>query len=402
MTLQKQKSMRTNTFFTIFIAVYLLCGVMLYEVLSLTYTDEIMVLLLVLYTGFRWAGSKKKLDKETKWFGAIALFYLFYSFCIGTTSTKAVLLDFQQQIKPYLAFYCTAYLAPSFTARQQKRLHLYIDLLSIGVGIILLAGLTKLFFGGFTAILATVMLTLSLFHYYMGLDTGLAKKKSLLIMSLGVLSAKAKFFSEYIMAIYFFLFRKTKLKLTSLKTILPLVLLGALIVYVIWEKLNFYYIEGMSDSEGIARPLLYHAGIQILADYLPFGSGFGTFCNDAARTVYSPLYYTYNLYTVYGLSPDNPNFATDCFYPTLSQFGVVGIYLFILFWCKRYRQIKESSDMKSYLTGYMAMVIILFDAVADSSYLSNRGLPFFILLGLIAQSGIQKRGSIHFVNNLKQ
>lgn len=58
--------------------------------------------------------------------------------------------------------------------------------------------------------------------------------------------------------------------------------------------------------------------------------------------------------------------------------------------------------MKSYLTGYMAMVIILFDAVADSSYLSNRGLPFFILLGLIAQSGIQKRGSIHFVNNLKQ
>ena len=78
--------MRTNTFFTIFIAVYLLCGVMLYDVLSLTYTDEIMVLLLVLYTGFRWAGSKKKLDKETKWFGAIALFYLFYSF-IDTYTT---------------------------------------------------------------------------------------------------------------------------------------------------------------------------------------------------------------------------------------------------------------------------------------------------------------------------
>lgn len=378
--------MYVNTFFTIFIVIYLWCGVILYEALKLNLTDEILVLILVFYTiGYRLK-SKKKLNKEIKIFSCIAFFYLFYSLCIRVTSTKAVILDFQQQIKPYMAFYCTSYLAPRFTTKQWKGLHSYINFLIIATALIILCGLTEIFFNGFSAVLATTMLTLSLFHYYTGHNNNIAKKKSLLTMSLGLLSLKAKFFSEFVMAIYLFLFRKTKLKLTSLKTIISLAIFTILIICLIWEKLNFYYIEGFANSEGIARPLLYQSGIQILWDYFPFGSGLGTFCNDAARTIYSPLYYKYNLYTIYGLTPDNPTFATDCFYPTLSQFGIVGVFLFILFWYRRYNQIKTYANMKFYLIGYMSMIIIIFDAVADSSYLSNRGLGFFILLGLITKS----------------
>lgn len=378
--------MYVNTFFTILIVIYLLCGVILYEALNLNLTDEILVLFLILYTiGYR-IKSRKKLDKEIKIFSCIAFFYLFYSLSIGITSAKAIILDFQQQIKPYIAFYCTSYLAPTFTIKQWKGLHSYINYLIIVTVLIILCGYSDIFFDGFSAVLATTMLTLSLFHYYTGHNNKIAKKKSLLTMSLGLLSLKAKFFSEFVMAIYLFLFRKTKLKLTSLKTITSLAIFTVLIIYLIWEKLNFYYIDGFTNSEGIARPLLYQSGIQILYDYFPLGSGFGTFCNEAARTIYSPLYYKYNLYTVYGLTPDNPNFATDCFYPTLSQFGIVGVFLFILFWYRRYKQINTYANMKFYLLGYMSMIIILFDAVADSSYLSNRGLGFFILLGLITKS----------------
>lgn len=261
-------------------------------------------------------------------FGIIAVSYLIYACCIGTTSTKAVLFDFQQQMKPYLVFYCTVYLAPALTKSQRTFLHFYIGLLSISIGLIILTGNSQLFFGGFSAFLATTTLALSLFHYYSGPDTALAKKKSLLVMSLGLFSLKAKFLSEYIMTVYLFLFRKAKLKLTSFRVIVSLAIVGALIVYLIWEKLNFYYVAGLTDSEGIARPLLYQTGLKILYDYFPLGPGFGTFCSDAARTIYSPLYYNYNLYTVYGLTPDNPNFATDCFYPMLAQFGVVGVCLF--------------------------------------------------------------------------
>lgn len=378
--------MRTNTFFTILITVYLLCGIILYEVLELTYTDEIIVLLLIIYTTSHIITSKKKIIKESKLFGFIAIFYLIYSCIINITSTKAILLDFQQQIKPYMAFYCTAYLSPTFTEKQRKFLHKYIDLLVLFLGIILLSGQAELFFGGYSASLATATLTLSLFHYYMGKDTELSKKKSLLIMSLGLFTLKAKFFSEYFMAVYLFLFRKTKLKLTSLKVVISLAIFGSLIVYLIWDKLNFYFIAGMSDSEGIARPMLYQTGFQILLDYFPFGSGLGTFCNEAARSIYSPLFYDYNLHNVYGLTPDNPQFATDCFYPTLAQLGFFGLILFIIFWYKRYHQIKSTSFMKNYLIGLITMIIILFDAVADSSYLSNRGVPFFILLAFVLKA----------------
>ena len=42
--------------------------------------------------------------------------------------------------------------------------------------------------------------------------------------------------------------------------------------------------------------------------------------------------------------------------------------------------------MKNYLIGLITMIIILFDAVADSSYLSNRGVPFFILLAFVLKA----------------
>ena len=76
-----------------------------------------------------------------------------------------------------MAFYCTAYLSPTFTEKQRKFLHKYIDLLVLFLGIILLSGQAELFFGGYSASLATATLTLSLFHYYMGKDTELSKKK---------------------------------------------------------------------------------------------------------------------------------------------------------------------------------------------------------------------------------
>ena len=59
--------MRTNTFFTILITVYLLCGIILYEVLELTYTDEIIVLLLIIYTTSHIITSKKKIIKEVSY-----------------------------------------------------------------------------------------------------------------------------------------------------------------------------------------------------------------------------------------------------------------------------------------------------------------------------------------------
>lgn len=370
-----------NQFYTCFLLIYFLFGLILYDVLSIQFIDEVLVLILLLYTIVYALKTRKRNHKETICFFMVCIFYLLYSFSIGITSIKANLYDFQQQIKPYLAFYCTLYLSPTFTKKQICVMRRCIILLSVLVVSIICLGLSTFFFGGPLAALATTALTLSLYYYFFSFsERAVIKKRSLLIMSLGLLSYKAKFFSEYLIAIYLFLWRKTKIKLLSLNFIGSLILCIALILFVIWDKFDFYFISGLQEDNGLARPLLYKTSFDVLKDYFPFGSGLGTFGNEASKIFYSPLFYQYNLDSIWGLTPEEPDFVADCFYPTLTQFGVVGIFLFILFWRKRYLQIKKSLCKRTYLTGMMVIVILLLESIADSSYLSNRGVLFFILL----------------------
>ena len=65
--------------------------------------------------------------------------------------------------------------------------------------------------------------------------------------------------------------------------------------------------------------------------YLPFGAGFGTFATDAAAKYYSPVYYEYGLDNIYGLSPDDPAFAHDSYWPAImGEFGILGTMFFLI------------------------------------------------------------------------
>lgn len=388
--------MRINQFYTCFLFLYFLLGLIFYEFLNIQYIDEILTLILILYTTIYVIGTPKRLNKETYYFIAIIIFYLIYSLLLGVTKGKAIFLDLQQQIKPYAAFYCTYYLNPIFTQKQKQFINKSIVLFFILIIFIILTGNAHIMFGGPLASLATTMLTLSLYYYFFyPKNPKNIKQKSILIMSLGLFSGKAKFISEYILAIYFFFINKKKLKLLSMKVITLTCIIGITIFFFIQDKFLFYVNGAINPEEKLARPMLYITGFQILQDYVPFGSGFGTFCCEAARNIYSPLFYEYNLDTVWGLKPDNPMYATDCFYPNLAQFGIVGIFLFIYFWHMRYKQIKNNPSIKSYTIGMMILVIILFEAIADTSYFSNRGIPFFILLALVIPQYQNQNNSKH-------
>ena len=78
--------------------------------------------------------------------------------------------------------------------------------------------------------------------------------------------------------------------------------------------------------------MLYVTGGQILLDYFPFGSGLASFASNASAVNYSTLYYDYGLDKVWGLSPSKTDFICDAYYPSLCQFGVVGVCLFIYLW----------------------------------------------------------------------
>lgn len=69
--------------------------------------------------------------------------------------------------------------------------------------------------------------------------------------------------------------------------------------------------------------------MKIAWDYFPFGAGFGTFGSWMSRAMYSPLYHTYGLSHVWGLSPGKTSFINDIFWPSiLAETGIFGLLFY--------------------------------------------------------------------------
>lgn len=133
----------------------------------------------------------------------------------------------------------------------------------------------------------------------------------------------------------------------------------------------------------MARPESYKTAATIIfKDYIPFGSGLGTFATNAAAEYYSPLYYKYNLSNVWGLSPDFNVFVADAFYPTLAEFGLVGLFFFFIFWKRRLLAVLRLPDDRYYKVGLMCIAALALESTADTSYLSGKGMGYFMLLAL--------------------
>ena len=158
----------------------------------------------------------------------------------------------------------------------------------------------------------------------------------------------------------------------------------AVVLYMTWFKFEAYYVVGFREgAERMARPESYKVAFgQILWDYFPFGSGMGSFGSAAAADFYSPLYYKYKMSNIWGLSPDNPMFLCDSFYPALAQIGVVGIFFFVVFWKRRLKEMNRIVDMRYYKVAWITFFCLAIEQTADSSFLSGKGMGYCMLLAL--------------------
>lgn len=86
---------------------------------------------------------------------------------------------------------------------------------------------------------------------------------------------------------------------------------------------------------------------------------------------------------MWGCTPAYPDFVADAFYPNLAQFGIVGVLLFFYFLYKRYNEITRLKNVDRYILGLIVLITILFESVADTMILSNRGVLFFLILGML-------------------
>jgi hypothetical protein len=179
-----------------------------------------------------------------------------------------------------------------------------------------------------------------------------------------------------------------KIKL-NLKNISMALVLLSVTLFVAKDKIELYFLQGFTqdvEMDYIARFALYSTSFSIFADYFPFGSGFASFGTHASGVYYSHIYGEYGIDSVWGLSKSYSSFISDTFYPSLAQFGVVGVLLYILFWVyvvKKSMFIHANQTMLYFAVAFSIFVYFLIENIADATFTGNRGLVMIMMLGYV-------------------
>uniref|UniRef100_UPI00402A2105 hypothetical protein n=1 Tax=Segatella hominis TaxID=2518605 RepID=UPI00402A2105 len=386
-------------FYTWFWIIYFPVCIAFAATVDFDWSDEILTVLLLTYAlgKRRYMVKSKQRTTEISIYILLMVFYLAYSLIIQVTTPRGVFLDILQQVRPYTVFYLTWMMAPEFTNKQKKRIKLVMLLSFFGYlfAFILNPSLVTPFGGGESVALGQIALCCAMIYYLFSKQTKQNRNIAILIMLLGLISGKSKYFGECVVFISLVIFVKSEINFTSVSTLLKVAALGCVVIFFTWTKFNAYYVEGFQDdAQEMARPLTYETGMKIMfKDYIPFGSGLGSFGTAAAAKEYSPLYYKYQLDDVWGLNPENPMFLADAFYPTLAEFGVVGLFFFLWFWKRRLWEANKIHNLIYYRMALMCILALALESTADSSYLSGKGMGYFMILALCLNSaGVKKTG----------
>lgn len=181
-----------------------------------------------------------------------------------------------------------------------------------------------------------------------------------------LLSLKAKvIISIALVLLYvFFVIEKNKMDSKKMTFIILVVPLAVIIAgeYIL-DTFNMYFTAktGVSARYG----LLYNA-FEIVKNYFPFGVGFGKYGSFYAKVNYSEYYYMFGLDTVYGLSPSNPSFATDTFWPAiLGETGALGTLVYCLNLKFIFKRLKNNMIKYKSFYSYFGIFVML-QALAES------------------------------------
>lgn len=388
-----------SKFYTWFWIIYFPVCIAFTNVVNFDWSDEILTVALLGYAFMkqRFLVKDKGRTTEINIYIGLMIFYLVYSLLIQVTTFRGVYLDLLQQLRPYAVFYLTWMMAPDFSPKQKKRIK-WVMLFSFFSYLILFKikpSVVTPYGGEESAALGQIALCCAMVYYLFSKQTKRNRNIAILIMLLGLVSGKSKYFGECVVFIALVIFVKSKINFTSVSTLLKVAALGCVVIFFTWTKFNAYYVQGFqADDQEIARPATYETGVKIMfQDYIPFGSGLGSFGTAAAAKEYSPLYFKYQLNNIWGLDPSNPMFLADAFYPTLAEFGIVGLFFFLWFWKKRLWECNKIPNIVYYRMALMAILALALESTADSSYLSGKGMGYFMVLALCLNSGRQQMNS---------
>ena len=352
--------------------------------------DELLCIILMIYGFTKWTHRRKnrRIEKEMYQYWGIIGFYTVYSILINITTFRGVYLDFLQQIRPYMVFYMTLFMAPQFTEKQKKLI--VWSMLATTVLFVIRTGAIQSYEAGLEqGDLPMVALTTGMTYFLFMKESKKNTYIAIAIMLVGLMSGKSKYMGQCVCFIGIVIYLKNKVNYRNPKVYALLAILTAAVLFVSWSKFSAYYIDGFEGEteELAARPATYKTAFgKILWDYFPFGSGLGSFATAAAAKEYSPLYYKYNLNEIWGMTPDFTAFMADSFYPSLCEYGVVGIFLFCVFWKRRLKEVQNITDMNHYKMALMSILALAIDSTSNTAYLSGGGMGLFMTLAICLNS----------------
>ena len=373
-----------SRFFTLYWIIYFPTCIAYNDLPGFSSIDEIMMGILFVYTFLMYnnRSTNRRPWKEFMVCLSIIAFYTIYSLCFGENVSEGVCLDLIQEIRPYSIIFCTWILNPRFTKRQKKWM--------LGTMVLTLFSWIAYHPESIESanaefpVLGQLAICTGMAWYLLTEDTKRNRYIALALVLTGMVAPKFKFMGEVVCFIAFVFFLKKKLNFQSPKTIAYCVLVVVVILTITWTRFDTYYVSGLSN-DNLARPMTYKTSLVILGDYFPFGPGMGTFACNGAWKFYSPLYYEYNLNTIWGLGDSKIGsgaFICDAYYPTLAQFGIAGIFFFCWFWKRRLNAFNKIADMRYYRVAMITFCCLAIEQTADSSWLSGKGMGYCMLIAL--------------------
>lgn len=351
---------------------------------KLSFLDEMTVAILLL-CGINLTMKGKWRSFYITLFGMCC--YLTYSLIWGQNIAKAAILDFVLFLKPIVCFFIP-FLHP-FKLSEELRKSLKTLYFLLGIFCILQIPFLNVLYTNTAAYYRCCIICAASFLFFSKFkktDVSFA----ILILTAGLLSIRAKYFTEYIFFVFVLFYLKSKIKI-SMKWLVIMSFITGLAIYVNWERFALYFINGVDN--GMARSLFYYYSPKVLVDYAPLGPGFGSFNTEGAAQFYSPLYNQYGFDRVWGTRAidyrTDHDFLHDTFYPALTQFGVLGILLYLVFWNRIWRAAKKL-DLNLYKLFLMMFFTEAIENLADNAFTSATGIAYIMLIGILLSKNNQR------------
>lgn len=364
-------------------------------------SDEFGVMLMLMLVALDMAVNRQVMRYKGAFIAVgVMTFYAIYSMtALKFNTTKAILVDFVIELKPFVPFFIGYAIAPRFTPRERQVMKITSVAISFCLLLIFVTGTVNEIIFHVAYIGSTAFICFLTYVFCSVQDDNTISKRDLaiafVILAVGLCCTRSKYFGEAVFAVFMLLlykpgtFRKIGIKQMVVTTLVLLTVLA-----VSWQKINYYFIVGNGDTfdvdtvQSFARPALLGGMFLILCDYPLFGSGLASFATFASSpdVNYSLVYAQYDLDKVFGLSEQFYEFICDCFYAEFAQFGLVGIGIFIYFFVWIYQRLRLNLHDESryyFIVGVLVIAYVMIENVGGTLFSQAGGLYLMLLLGVI-------------------